>query len=146
MAELKRVYNPTYFNELVRALAGFAVTAEVTTADTDTLTVADSGKTYICTKSSATQTFTLPTAATLPGFRATFVCGNAGGEILITPNAADQISAKGLVDHSTSVKPAAGTGIKNTAATNVLGDHITLVSDGVNTWHEVAGAGIWASQ
>jgi hypothetical protein len=51
-----------------------------------------------------------------------------------------------LVDHSTSVKPTAGTGVKNTAATNVLGDYMVLESDGVNTWHEISGAGIWASQ
>jgi len=107
---------------------------------------ADANKVYYATLGSGTQTFTLPTAASAPGQRNTYVCGSAAGEILINPNAADQISAKGLVDHSTSVKPAAGTGIKNTAASNVLGDHITLVSDGVNTWHEVAGAGIWASQ
>jgi hypothetical protein len=76
----------------------------------------------------------------------TFICQHASSEILVTPNTADQISIKGLVDHSTSVKPAAGTGVKNTAATNVIGDHLTLVSDGVLTWYEIAGAGIWASQ
>lgn len=119
---------------------------EVTAAVSDALTVADSNRTFVCTLGSGTQTFTLPKASLLAGMVVTFVCGSAAGEILINPNAADQISAKGLVDHSTSVKPAAGTGIKNTAATNVLGDHITLVSDGVLTWHEVSGAGIWASQ
>lgn len=118
---------------------------ETLASGSKTITPAMAGKTWIATEA-AVQTFTLPTAASMPGARQTFICGNAGGEILVTPNAADQISAKGLVDHSTSVKPAAGTGIKNTAATNVLGDHITLVSDGVLTWHEVSGAGIWASQ
>lgn len=147
MAELRRFFNPSYFNDLVRHLGGVAGPApETTTADTDTITNGDSGRVIIATKGSATQTWTLPLAATLPGQRVTWVCGSAAGEILINPNAADQISIKGLVDHSTSVKPAAGTGVKNTAATNVLGDHLTLVSDGVNTWHEVAGAGIWASQ
>jgi len=116
------------------------------TAATLTLTAAMNGKTHVATLGSGTSTATLPLAATYPGYRATFICGSAAGEILINPNAADQISAKGLVDHSTSVKPTAGTGIKNTAATNVLGDHITLISDGVNTWHEVSGAGIWATQ
>jgi hypothetical protein len=147
MAELRRKYGPHYFNDLVRALGGFADPApETTSADTDTLTVADSGRTFICTKGSATQTFTLPLASTLPGMKARFVCGSAAGEILINPNVADQISIKGLVDHSTSVKPTAGTGVKNTAATNVLGDYMVLESDGVNTWHEISGAGIWASQ
>ena len=116
----------------------------VTTAFT--LTRNDSGKIYHCTLGSGNQTFTLPLAADHKGAFYTFVCGDAGGEILVNPNSADQISAKGLVDHSTSVKPVAGTGIKNTAATNVVGDHITVMSDGATTWHEIAGAGIWASQ
>ena len=120
-------------------------TVEATTT-TFTLTRNDSGKLYHCTLGSGTQTFTLPLAANHKGALFTFVCGDAGGEILVTPNSADQISAKGLVDHSTSVKPTAGTGIKNTAATNVVGDHITVMSDGSTTWHEIAGAGIWASQ
>ena len=119
---------------------------KVQAAATLTLTTADRDRVFLDTLGSGPTAFTLPTAASMPGASATFINGDAAGEILITPNAADQISAKGLVDHSTSVKPAAGTGIKNTAATNVLGDHITLVSDGVNTWHEVSGAGIWASQ
>lgn len=111
-----------------------------------TLTVLDSPKVSIQTLATGTQTYTLPAAAAAPGAVFTFVCQHAGSEILINPNAADQISIKGLVDHSTSVKPAAGTGVKNTAATNVIGDHLTLVSDGVLTWYEIAGAGIWASQ
>lgn len=130
------------------AITGAANARQVeTVASGDkTLTVAMASRMFIATASSGTQTFTLPTAASLAGNFYTFVCGHASGEILVTPNSADQISFKGLVDHSTSVKPTAGTGSKNTAATNVLGDHVTYVSDGVNTWHEVAGAGIWASQ
>ena len=111
-----------------------------------TLTAADSAKVSIQTLASGTQTYTLPKATLAVGAVFTFICQDAGSEILINPNAADQISIKGLVDHSTSVKPAAGTGVKNTAATNVIGDHLTLVSDGVLTWYEIAGAGIWASQ
>jgi hypothetical protein len=111
-----------------------------------TLSAADSAKVSIQTLASGTQTYTLPLASAAPGAVFTFICQHASSEILINPNAADQVSIKGLVDHSTSVKPAAGTGVKNTAATNVIGDHLTLVSDGVATWYEVAGAGIWASQ
>lgn len=129
----------------IRTVAGGQAPKIQATA-TYTLTTADRDRTFVDTQGAATTTFTLPTAASMPGASATFINGSAAGEILINPNAADQISAKGLVDHSTSVKPAAGTGIKNTAATNVLGDHITLRSDGVLTWHEVSGAGIWASQ
>lgn len=114
-------------------------------AGSQTMTSLMSNRVVIATETGV-QTFTLPLAAAVPGAVYTFICQNAGGEILITPNAADQISIKGLVDHSTSVKPAAGTGVKNTAAGNVLGDHMTLVSDGVLTWHELAAGGIWASQ
>lgn len=111
-----------------------------------TLAATDSAKVSVQTLASGTQTYTLPAAAAAPGAVFTFICQNAGSEILVNPASTDQISIKGLVDHSTSVKPAAGTGVKNTAATNVIGDHLTLVSDGVLTWYEVAGAGIWASQ
>jgi hypothetical protein len=117
----------------------------VLAAGSQTMTALMSNRVIIATETGV-QTFTLPAAAAAPGARYTFICGNAGGEILITPASTDQISIKGLVDHSTSVKPTAGTGVKNTAGGNVLGDHITIVSDGLLTWHEVAGAGIWASQ
>lgn len=116
---------------------------ETQTGD-DTLLAADSGKVFVATKSSATQTFTLPSAATA-GLMYTFICGHADGEILINPITGQQISTKATVDGA-SVKPAAGTGIKNTAASNVVGDFITLVSDGTATWHTVAMAGTWASQ
>lgn len=163
MAETRNFYQPVRVTGTLTVTGASTLTGAVTTAGTltasggsvrqvqtlaagsQTMTTAMANRVVIATEAGV-QTFTLPTAASLAGSAYTFVCGNAGGEILVTPNAADQISSKGLVDHSTSVKPTAGTGIKNTAATNVLGDHITLVSDGVLTWHEVAGAGIWASQ
>lgn len=146
MAETRRFDQPVDVGGRLRALGGLTCQVEVVASGDKTVTTAMSGRRFVATAASGTQTFTLPLAATFAGAEYTFVCGHASGEVLVTPNAADQISAKGLVDHSTSVKPAAGTGIKNTAATNVLGDHITLVSDGVLTWHEVSGAGIWASQ
>ena len=132
-------------NGVIKVVTGNQ-TPSITTAAAVTVTTADANRSFIGTLDSGTQTFTLPLASTMPGAKVRFECGHADGEILINPNAADQISIKGLVDHSTSVKPAAGTGVKNTAATNVLGDHVTLESDGVLTWRECAGAGIWASQ
>ncbi len=114
------------------------------TEATTTLTAAESNKVIIATKASATQTFTLPIATT-KGLMFTFVCGDAGGEILITPNAADQISVQAAANGA-NVIPAAGTGVKNTAATNVKNDFVTLVSDGVGVWYTVAISGIWASQ
>lgn len=47
---------------------------------------------------------------------------------------------------TTTAATAASTGIKNTAATNVVGDFVTLVSDGVTTWYMTSVAGVWASR
>jgi hypothetical protein len=155
MAELKRFYGPVACNSALSVAGAVTVTGAVVAPRPTvvnlvptavTLAAADASKVSVQTLASGTQTYTLPTAASAPGAVFTFVCQHASSEILVNPNAADQISIKGLVDHSTSVKPAAGTGVKNTAATNVIGDHLSIVSDGVNTWYEIAGAGIWASQ
>jgi len=115
------------------------------TEATTTLTSAESGKVVIATKASATQTFTLP-AATVAGATFTFKAGHAGGEILVDPAGTDVIQAKATNDAGADVTPAGGTGIKNTAGTNVIGDYITLVADGVSKWYTVAQSGIWASQ
>lgn len=136
----------TYASATVTAGAVSRPTTINLVPTTVALAATDSARVSIQTLASGTQTYTLPLAALAPGAVFTFICQHASSEILINPNAADQISIKGLVDHSTSVKPTAGTGVKNTAASNVIGDHLTLVSDGVNTWYEIAGAGIWASQ
>jgi hypothetical protein len=128
------------------ATNGLKRTAEIQLTGTgDTLTAAESGKTMIATKASATQTFVLPSAATA-GLYFTFICGSASGEILIDPAGSENITTKATNDAGASVAPAGGTGIKNTAATNVLNDYLTLVSDGVDTWYTVAQSGIWASQ
>jgi len=155
MAETRRFYQPVAVNGTL-AVSGTVTATGVVRAPRPTvvnlvptavtLTLADASLVSIQTLASGTQTYTLPTAASAPGAVFTFICQHASSEILVNPNAADQISIKGLVDQSTSVKPAAGTGIKNTAATNVIGDHMTLVSDGVLTWYAIAQAGIWASQ
>lgn len=121
------------------------------TTSTYAPTAADSGMVYIATKSSATQTYTLPSAATA-GMEFTFICGHASGEILITPAASQTITittfaAVGADADTSIVAPAAGTGIKNTAATNAIGDSCTLVSDGTTGWYGVGiTSGIWASQ
>ena len=132
--------------------AGASATRNVitTTASAVTLTAADSGNTYYCTASSGTQTFTLPAAAS--GLEFTFVCGHASGEILITPVTGDAIrtmafAAIGADADTGAVAPAAGTGIKNTAATNVVGDNITLRCLDATTWQGISmPQGIWASQ
>jgi len=125
---------------------GGTKTAGTTTAATATLTEADSGKVTIATLSSGTQTFTLPAAARV-GQRFTFVCGHASGEILISVATGDNIVGKTDGGSAgTGIATATSTGIKNTAATNVVGDFVTLVSDGVTTWYMTSVAGVWASR
>ena len=114
---------------------------------TTTLTDADSGKTCIATKASDTQDFILPSAAT-PGLKFTFVAGHAGGEITVMVDGNDTVAciANPGTDPEVSVVTSAGKGIVNTAASNILGDHITLISDGVSRWYAVSQIGIWASE
>lgn len=115
-----------------------------------TPTLGGSGSINIAKKGSATQTYTLP-AATTAGLWYTFVCGHASGELLINPATGEKIvtltwAAIGA-DADTGQISNTTTGIKNTAATNVLGDNITLVSDGVDTWFGLGmPTGIWATQ
>lgn len=113
-----------------------------TDAATLTLTNEDSGRVIIATKASATQTFTLPAASA--GLEFTFVCGHASGEILIDQAGSEVINTK-AANAGAAIATAAGTGIKNTAATNILGDSVVLVSDGT-AWYTVNQSGIWASQ
>lgn len=115
-----------------------------TAADTATYTVEDSGRIVYATKSSATQTFTVPTASG-SGMEIQFVCGNAGGEILVNGGASDVFNVKAS-EGGAAVATAAGTGVKNTAATNVKGDSITLVDVAANNWTATQQSGIWASQ
>ena len=115
-----------------------------------TITAAQSGTTFIGAKSSTTQTYTLPTTPAAGTFFK-FVCGDAGGEVLINPSTGEKIvtltfAAIGA-DADTAQISNTTTGIKNTAATNVLGDNITLEFDGIDTWFgQGIAAGIWASQ
>lgn len=127
--------------------AGSVRGSAIVTDGDRTLVYTESGALVVATKTSATQTFTLP-PATRAGCIFTFKVGNGGeaGEILINPGAGYVIQCKATNDSGAEVRPAAGTGIKNTAGTNVDGDYITLMADGVVTWHTVAQSGIWASQ
>ncbi len=118
---------------------------EATTGETEAITAAESGKTFVQTRSSTTVTYTLPAAAA--GLTYTFVCGHADSEILITPATGDAIVTKiHAAQDGTALAPAAGTGIKNTAATNVAGDSITLTALDGTTWYGSAIVGLWASQ
>lgn len=110
-----------------------------------TLSAADCGRTIVATATSGTTEWTLP-AATNNGCRFTFVSTSAASEILLAVQTGDNIQLKATVDQGASVVTAASTGAKNTAATNVVGDSITIVANGVTTWIMVGQSGIWASR
>jgi hypothetical protein len=67
--------------------------------------------------------------------------------IYIKGQSGDTINCKSNADGTdrVSVSVAATTGIRNNSATNVLGDNITLVSDGITTWWMTAQSGIFSS-
>ncbi len=114
-----------------------------TNAATETLTATDSGRITVCTRTSTTQVFTLPVAA--PGLIYQFVTISAASEVLVNPgNGTDVFQIKATNDGA-SVVTAAGVGIKNTAATNVVGDSIWLVGT-LGVWISLGQSGIWASQ
>lgn len=118
-------------------------------AATITVTAAQSGTVFLATKGSATQTYTLPAVAA--GLTYTFICGSAAGEILVTPTGSvgtvfTTFAAVGADADTAIVTLTTGTGLKNTAATNAVGDSIVLVSDGVGWYGIGITSGIWASQ
>lgn len=131
------------------ATNGLKSTVTVGTDATYTLTAAESGGTWFATATSGTQTYTLPAVAA--GLMYSFVCGHANGEILIDQAASEVITittfaAVGADADTAIVAPAGGTGIKNTAASNAVGDCITLISDGTGWYSLGITCGIWASQ
>jgi hypothetical protein len=118
-------------------------------AATIAVTAAQTGTVFLATKGSATQTYTLPAVAA--GLTYTFICGHASGEILVTPTGSvttvfTTFAAVGADADTAIVTLTTGTGLKNTAATNAIGDSITLVSDGVGWYGVGMTSGIWATQ
>ena len=135
-------------------LGGTRKPATVGTAATLTLTTADCGRVIVGTATSSTQTYTLP-VVTSAGCTFTFIAGHASSEILI--DGAEASGASFIITTFAAVGADADTGIvtdtdvtpgiKNTAATNAIGDTCTLVADGVDTWRSVGiCTGIWAAQ
>lgn len=108
---------------------------ELVPGDT-TVTAADTNTLFVDQQSSGTTTFILP--ATAEGLVYTFYCGNAGSEINISPVAADKIFFKGIT-------AADNKDLINTGGTNVVGDQVTLVGDGVDGWYAY-GTGTWARE
>lgn len=106
-----------------------------------TLTGSDDGVTVVATNTAATVVTTLPKASTVGvGFKARIYVGalpGAGAGTTITPNATDNFVGAGLTK-------TAGQTLVNTAATDVVGDLIEVVSDGVTKWYITAKTGTWA--
>ena len=126
-------------------VVGKRPTQTLTTETTKTIKDTESGTMFVQMLGSGTQTYTLPTP--VAGLTYTFVCGHASSEILINPGTSKAIVGKiHAAQDGTGLAPAAGTGIKNTAATNVVGDSLTLTALDTTTWYITAQTGLWASQ
>jgi hypothetical protein len=139
---------PVMVDDTISNIEAFAKNIRIWSDTTATIAVAasDTGTTYIAKRSSSTQTFTLPSASTA-GLTYTFINGHVDGMIYIKGQSGDTINCKSNADGTdrVSVSVAATTGLRNNAATNVLGDNITLVSDGISTWWMTAQSGIFSS-
>lgn len=102
------------------------------------LTASDSGKTLINVSTSASPSWTLPTAAN--GLIFTFICGNTTTGFTVTSSTAVihfKTSASGTVLTSTTT-------LTNTQGTAIVGDTISLVCDGT-AWWMTAISGIFAA-
>jgi hypothetical protein len=87
--------------------------------------------------------YTLPAAASFPGGRITVITGaaSAGTGVRLTRAGADTIEGKTTV---TGTALTGNTTYTNSGASDVVGDSVTLVSDGVSKWWMVAQSGTWA--
>jgi hypothetical protein len=106
------------------------------TADYTVVLPADNGKIFEM-ELLAGITITLPAVSSAnKGMRVTFINAllpTSGGGYAISPNASDRIAYK-----------ADDADLVNSAATDALGDLVTLESDGVDGWIVVSKIGTWA--
>ena len=102
-----------------------------------TLTAEDNGKTFV--SGAADVVVTLP--ATQAGLLFRFVTSTLSTTtgFSISPDAADKIVAKGIT-------PADDKDLINTAASDAIGDTVTLVGDGADGWYAVSLLGTWARE
>jgi len=105
-------------------------------AATQALTIAHSGQTFV---GAVDAVFTLPLASVGAGVYYHFVTGvaSAGTGLRITAVTPGEIFGAG-------VDTGAAGSITNSGATDVVGDCITLVSDGVDQWIGINVRGTWA--
>lgn len=102
-----------------------------------TVTEADNGRTFVAT--AVDLVFTLP--ATKNGLEYTFYTGLASTTtgLSISPAAADKINGLGIT-------AADNKDLINTAATDAVGDCVTIRGDGVDGWYVVSIRGTWARE
>lgn len=107
-----------------------------------TLDGTDDGVTVVSNNAAATVVVTLPKAATVgAGFRARVLAGvlpGAGAGLTLTPNAVDKFQGNGFGAKT------AGQTLINSAASDVVGDYLDVVTDGVLTWFVINKVGTWA--
>jgi len=114
------------------------VVAIAASATTHTATPADSGALFAFS-SSTSQTLVLPLAATAgKGYEVTAVVGvlTSSGGHTVRPNASDTILF---------TSAAASSAMQCSAASDVLGDSLTVRSNGSTTWYIAGKVGTWAA-
>ena len=117
----------------VTHLRGNTEQVTIGTGASITVTAAQSGTVFVSDTVDAV--YQLPSTAA--GLTYTFVAGvlSATTGLSVSPAAADKILTAAKADNADYV---------NTAATDVVGDSVTVVGDGVNGWLVVAKTGTWA--
>tara|TARA_Y100000361_G_C10898932_1_gene208011 strand:- start:118 stop:516 length:399 start_codon:yes stop_codon:yes gene_type:complete len=95
---------------------------------TQTLSLADSGKTFICSQSSSV-TITLPLASDAKGWEGHFILGTAGSnQFNINCNPTDTMFGVSVAENGTNIDAADVVAFAGSAAT--VGDQIYIVCDG----------------
>lgn len=120
--------------------------AIVTSVTTKTLVASDCGAVIVSMLGSGTQVYTLPAVGNL-GCSFTFITGSAAGEVQFkTPAVLTCVITHMPTTSSTAIvtDTSCEGGIKNTAASNVVADSITIVSDGTQWLGVGLATGIWA--
>lgn len=131
----------TYHPILGRDIDAGAITYKktvVSKTSSYTLTAADSGKVFLA-NGAATVVFTLPPTAVGLEFTVSVGTLPTGVGTSLSPNASDMITGNGFT-------PADDKDAINTAASDRLGDMITVVGDGVAGWIITAVNGTWARE
>ncbi len=131
---------------MIKAYDGTPYTELLTASKT--LTAADSGSVFHIATDALTMT--LPSSIAVPiGTTYTFINTGADGNNLIDvdPNALDYIvGTSTLAGSVVDLGVVVAKYIRNTKATSITGDSVTVTNDGTNGWIAFPINGIWASE